>query len=127
MPCAWLPPGVTPLLGRTYPKGVSGRQGHFTRQVALYWRYFYGLEATFLFSLLMFPGYPGAFPRRRPLHGLSYPRVSGSSAVVTLPLSHSILATPSWAAPYPDDVLLGDALPWRRFLLARSVFGVTST
>jgi len=129
VPCAWLPPGVTPLLGRIYPKGVSGRQGHFTRQVALYWRYFYGLEATFLFSLLLFPGYPGvgAFPRRLPLHGLSYPWVSGSSVVVILPLRHSILATPSWAAPYLGDALLADALPWRRFLLARSVFGVTFT
>jgi len=87
---------MTPLLGRIYPKGVSGWQGHFTSQVALYWRYFRGLEATFLFSLSLFPSYQGseAFPRRRPLHGLSYPWVSGSSTVVTLLLRHSTLATP---------------------------------
>ena len=42
----------------------------------------------------------------------------GSSAVVTLPLCHSILATPSWAAPYLGDALLGDALPGRRLTLA---------
>ena len=66
-----------------------------------------------------FRGHPGfgAFPRRRPLHGLSYPWVLGSSAVVTLPLCHSILATPSWAAPYLGDALLGDALPGRRLTL----------
>ena len=84
-------------------------------QAALYWCCYYGLEATFLSFLLLNPGYPGfgAFPRRRPLHGLSYPWVSGSSAVVTLPLCCSILATPSWAAPY-----LGDALLGRRLTLA---------
>ena len=31
----------------------QGRQGHFTSQAALHWRYHYGLEATFLFSLLL--------------------------------------------------------------------------
>ena len=38
--------------------------------------------------------------------------------MVTLPLCHSILATPSWAAPYLGDALLGDALPRRRLTLA---------
>ena len=98
---------MTPLLGRIYPKGVSGRQGHFTRQVALYWRYF--------------------FPRRRPLHGFSYPWVSGSSAGVPLLLCHSTLATPCLATPYLGDALLGDALPWRRFLLATLPLGDACT
>ena len=72
------------------------QQGYFTSRAALHWRSHYGLEATFSFSLSLFPGYQGseAFPRRRPLHGLSYLWVSGSGAVVTLLLSHSTLATP---------------------------------
>ena len=45
--------GVTLLLSRIYPKGVTGQQGHFTSQAALHWRYHYGLEATFLFSVLL--------------------------------------------------------------------------
>jgi len=54
------------------------------------------LKQPFSFSLSLFPGYQGseAFPRRHPLHGLSYLWVSGSGAVVTLLLSHSTLATP---------------------------------
>ena len=38
-------------------------------------------------SLYHYPGLSGseAFPRRRSLHGLSYPRVSGSRAVIALP------------------------------------------
>ena len=96
-------------------------------QAALYWCCYYGLEATFLSFLLLNPGYPGfgAFPRRRPLHGLSYPWVSGSSAVVTLPLCHSILATPSRATPYLGDALLGDALPGRRFMLTLTLTSST--
>ena len=42
---------MTPLPGRIYPKGVSGRQGYFTSQVALHRRYFYGLEATLIYGL----------------------------------------------------------------------------
>jgi len=53
VPCTWLPPGVTLLVSRNYPKGVSGRHGHFTSQIALHWRYYYGLEATLLFSILL--------------------------------------------------------------------------
>ena len=47
-------------------------------------------------SLYYCPGLSGfeAFPRRRSLHGLSYPWVSGSNTVIALLLWHLTLATP---------------------------------
>ena len=98
-------------------RGTSRVRLPYTGVVAMAWK------PPFSPLYYLFRGHPGfgAFPRRRPLHdGLSYPWVSGSSAVVTLPLCHSILATPSWAAPY-----LGDALPWRRFTLTLTLTSST--
>ena len=47
-------------------------------------------------SLYYYPGSSGfeAFPRRRSLHGLSCPWVSGSHTVIALPLWNLTLATP---------------------------------
>ena len=80
-----------------------------------------------LSSLYYFPGLSGfeALPRRRFLHGLSYPWVSGSHTAIASPLWHLTLTT-----PYLGDALtgrclhLGEALPWRRFLLATLALGV---
>ena len=71
------------------------------------------------------------FSRCRPLHGLSYPWVSGGDTIDALTWQRLILATPtlgdasSWrrlhlATPHLGDAYtwrslhLGDALPWRR-------------
>jgi len=70
-------------------------------------------------SLYCYPGLSGfeAFPRRRSLHGLSYPWVSGSNTLIALLLRHFTMATPA----------LGDVLSWRRFLLATLALGVASS
>ena len=70
-------------------------------------------------SLYYYPGLSGfeAFPRRRSLHGLSYPWVSGSHTVVALALGRRL----NWAMPSPGRRLtlatlpLGDVSTWRLF------------
>ena len=72
---------------------------------------------------------PEASPRRRSLHGLSYPWVSGNHTAVTLLLHCLIWRRPGWATPPPRRRLalatpcLGDALPWRRLTLATPYLG----
>ena len=60
------------------------------------------LKPPFL-SLYHFPKISGseAFPRRRSLHGLSYPRVSGNHTVIALLLPCLIWLRPGWATPPP--------------------------
>ena len=84
VPCTRLPWAWPSSWVVSVPKASLGRQGYFTSQAALHWCHHYGLEATFLSSLLLFPGYPGfgAFPRRCSRHGLSYPWVSGNHTVI---------------------------------------------
>ena len=53
VPCTWLPWAWPSSWVVSTPMAPLGRQGHFTSQAALYWRYYYGLEATFLFSLFL--------------------------------------------------------------------------
>ena len=71
-----------------------------------------------LSSLYCYPGLSGfeAFPRRHSLHGVSYPWVSGSNAVVALLLWHF-----TWATPY-----LGDTCSRRRLILATLPLGDAS-
>jgi len=52
VPCTRLPWAWPSSWVVSIPRASLGQQGHFTSQVALHWRYYYGLEATFLFSLL---------------------------------------------------------------------------
>ena len=69
-------------------------------------------------SLYYTPGLSGfeAFPRRRSLHGLSYPWVSGSHTVIALPLLYLTLATPWLGDALTGRRLdLGDAGTWRLF------------
>ena len=86
-------------------------------------------------SLYHFPEISGpeAFPRRRSLHGLSYPWVSGNHTVIALLLHCLIWRRPGWATPLPRRRLALAtppprrrlALPWRRFLLAPLHLGDT--
>ena len=88
-------------------------------------------------SLYHFPEISGpeAFPRRRSLHGLSYPWVSGNHTVIALLLHCLIWLRPGWATSPPRRRLALAtppprrrlALPWRRFLLAMPALGVSST
>jgi len=124
VPCAWLPWAWPFSWVVSVPKASLGRQGYFTSQAALHWRCHYGLEATFLFSL-------------------SLSRIIGTWG---LPMA----SLPPWSflpmgigEPHCDclallifdlgDALvgrrlhLGDASPWRRFLLATLPLGGTGT
>ena len=53
VPCTWLPWAWPSSWVVSTPRASSGRHGRFTSQVALHWRYYYSLKATFLFSLLL--------------------------------------------------------------------------
>jgi len=53
VPCTWLPWAWPSSWVVSIPRASLGRHGRFTSQVALHWRYYYGLKATFLFSLLL--------------------------------------------------------------------------
>jgi len=53
VPRTWLPWAWPFSWVVSIPRASRGRQGHFTSQVALHWRCYYGLEATFFFSLLL--------------------------------------------------------------------------
>ena len=53
VPCTWLPWAWPSSWVVSVPKASLGRQRYFTSQAALHWRYHYGLEATFLFTLLL--------------------------------------------------------------------------
>ena len=72
-------------------------------------------------SIYYCPGLSGpeAFPRRRSLHGLSYPWVSGNHTVIALFYYCLIWRRPGWATPSPRRRLvsatlpLGDAGTWR--------------
>ena len=48
--------GRGPLPGRVPPRGLQRWRGYFASQVTPCWYWKYGLEATFLFSLLLFWG-----------------------------------------------------------------------
>ena len=91
------------------PHGRLCTMEHFTSQVALHWYYYYGLEATFSFSL-------------------SLPRAIGTWALPTASLPPWSFLPMGIGEPHRDCLAsalfdlatpwLGDALPWRRFLLA---------
>ena len=123
MPCTWLPWAWPSPWVVSVPKASLGRQGYFTSQAALHWRYHYGLEATFSLSL-------------------SLPRIIGTWGLPTASFPPWSFLPMGIGEPRCDcldlmifdfgDALvgrrlhLGDASPWRRFLLATLVLGVSS-
>ena len=131
---------MTPLSGRIYPKGVSEAAGvlHKSRcsaQALSLWPLshlsLWPLSHLSLFFITV-PWSSGfeAFPQSRPLHGLSYPWVSGGNTVAALvlcpfPLAKPFLAAPSLGDAYSlgDASSLGDALlSWRRPFSWRHLF-----
>ena len=120
-PCTWLPPGLTPLPGRIYPKGVSGVAGVLHESgcstLALFLWPWSHLSLLFI-TVPWLSGVWGLPTASPPPWSLSYPWVSGSNAVVALLLYHFTLAS-----PHLGDALLGDALSWRRFPLATLPLG----
>ena len=101
VPCARLPWAWPSSWVVSVPKASLGRQGYFSSQAALHWCCCYGLEATFLSSLLLFPGYPGfgGLPTASLPPWSFLPMGIGEPHCDCLALVMSDLATPGWATP----------------------------
>ena len=126
VPCTWLPWAWPSSWVVSIPRASLGRQGHFTSQAALHWRYHYGLEATFLFSLLLpriigIWGLPTASlpPWSFLPMGIEEPHCD-RLAFVTFDLGDALVARHlNWATPSPRRHLtlatfpLGNAGTWR--------------
>ena len=86
VPCTWFSPRRDPLMGRICPRVSQRWRRYFTSQVTPYWY----LELMALkppFSSLHCcyePSRPETSSRCCPLHGLSYPWVSGGNTVDVL-------------------------------------------
>ena len=119
-PCTWFSPGHDPLKGRIYLGGLPEvawvlHESGYSLLVLELWPWSH-LSLLFIIVLRYW-----GFSRCRPLHGLSYPWVSGGDTVDALTWRHVILATPplgdasSWRCLHLGDASSGqfvDFLPW---------------
>jgi len=130
VPCTWLPPVVTLLMGRNYPRGVSGaawalHESGCSPLTLLLWPWSH-LSLLFIAT----PGYRGL----RPCHGVApsmvFPTHGYRGATLWLPCFCDIWPWRrlSWATPYLGDassrrcpasamLVLGVASPRRRLML----------
>ena len=106
---------MTPLLGRIYPKGVAGRQGHFTRQVAQYWHYSMALKPPFSSLYYCSLVIQGLGPSHGVAPSMVFPTHGYRGAALWSPCPCVI---PSWRRPISATPYLGDAFSWRGLYLA---------
>jgi len=107
VPCTWSSPGRGPLMGCICPRGLPAvswvlHESGYPLPVLELWPWSH--ISLFFITVLRYWG----LSRCCPLHGLSYPWVSGDDIVDALTWRRLILATPT-----PDD-----AYTWRRLILA---------
>ena len=92
---SWLPWAWPSYWVVSVPKASRGRQEYFTSQAALHWCYYYGLEATFSFSL-------------------SLPRVIGTWGLPTALLPPWSFLPMGIGEPHGDRLCFSTILSWRR-------------
>ena len=120
VPCTWLTLGVTLLMSRNYPKGLSGatwalHESDCSPLALLLWPWSH-LSLLFIST----PGYRGL----RPSHGFTpsmvVPTHGYRGETLWLPCFCDILP---WRRRTLATRALGNALSWRRFLLATPCLG----